>query len=337
LAGRLGREAVVIVMSSREVEERLDLDQLIDALAAAHADLSGGRVSMPTRIAAMVAERDAMLAAMPVYLPSAGVLTTKLVTLFPGNAGSPLPTHQAVIAAFDPATGEPLALLDGTAITAIRTGAASALSVRLLARPDAATLALLGSGVQARSHARAIARVRRLREIRVASRNGERASALASELERELGIAVRACAGYREAVQGADLVAATTHSPEPVVLREWLAPGTHVTSVGVNPNGREVAGEVVRDALLVVESRSAALAPYPAGSNDLLWPIRDGLIDAGHVHAELGEIVDGSAPGRTDERQITLYKSVGVAVQDAAAVSLVLGRRDGEAGTAVQL
>ena len=327
----------MIVMSSREVEERLDLDQLIDALAVAHADLSSGRVSMPKRIAAMVDEREGMLAAMPVYLPSAGVLTTKLVTLFPGNAGSPLPTHQAVIAAFDPATGEPLALLDGTAITAIRTGAASALSVRLLARPNAASLALLGSGVQARSHARAIARVRRLSEIRVASRNRERAVALADELAQELGVAARACAGYEDAVRGADLVAATTHSPEPVVRREWLAPGTHVTSVGVNPNGREVAGEVVRDALVVVESRSAALAPYPAGSNDLLWPIRDGLIDERHVHAELGEIVDASASGRTDDRQITLYKSVGVAIQDAAAVSLVLGGRDGTAGTTVEL
>ncbi len=327
----------MIVMSSREVEERLDLDQLIDALAVAHADLSSGRVSMPTRIAAMVDEREGMLAAMPVYLPSAGVLTTKLVTLFPGNAGSPLPTHQAVIAAFDPATGEPLALLDGTAITAIRTGAASALSVRLLARPDAASLALLGSGVQARSHARAIARVRRLSEIRVASRNRERAAALADELAQELGVAARACTGYEDAVRAADLVAATTHSPEPVVRREWLAPGTHVTSVGVNPNGREVAAEVVRDALVVVESRSAALAPYPAGSNDLLWPIRDGLIDESHVHAELGEIVDGSATGRTDDRQITLYKSVGVAIQDAAAVSLVLRRRDGSTGTTVEL
>ena len=327
----------MIVMSSREVEERLDLDQLIDALAVAHADLSSGRVSMPTRIAAMVDEREGMLAAMPVYLPSAGVLTTKLVTLFPRNAGSPLPTHQAVIAAFDPATGEPLALLDGTAITAIRTGAASALSVRLLARPDAGSLALLGSGVQARSHARAIAQVRRLSEIRVASRNHERAATLADELAQELGVAARGCTAYEDAVRGADLVAATTHSPEPVVRREWLAPGTHVTSVGVNPNGREVAGEVVRDALVGVESRSAALAPYPAGSNDLLWPIRDGLIDDSHVYAELGEIVDGSATGRTDDRQITLYKSVGVAIQDAAAVSLVLGRRAGSTGTTVEL
>jgi ornithine cyclodeaminase/alanine dehydrogenase-like protein (mu-crystallin family) len=315
----------MIVVSRAEVEARLDLDALIDALAHAHADLSAGRASMPTRIGAQVAERDAVLAAMPAYLPSAGALTTKLVTLFPENAGTRLPTHQAVIVAFDPETGEPLALLDGTAITAVRTGAASALSVRLLAPEDASTLAILGSGVQARSHARAIARVRRLQTIRVASREPEAVEALVGELRDELGVDVEAAGSYEEAVRGADLVAATTHSPQPVVEREWLEPGAHVTSVGVNPHGREVDGPVVRDALVVVESRAAALAPFPAGSNDLLWPIRDGLIGEDHIHAELGELVLGTRPGRTHPRQITLYKSVGVAVQDAAAASLVLG------------
>lgn len=316
----------MLVISRAEVEALLDLDELIDALAAAHADLSAGRASMPTRIAARVDERDAILGAMPAYLPSAGALTTKLVTLFPGNEGTRLPTHQAVILAFDPHTGEPLALVDGTAITAIRTGAAAALSARLLARDDAGTLALLGTGVQARSHARAFARVRTLREIRVASRDPERAEALAGELAAELGVETRAARDYADAVRDADLVAAVTHSPEPVVRREWLAPGAHVTSVGVNPHGRELAGEVVRDALVVVESRAAALAPFPGGSNDLLWAIRDGLIDEGHIHAELGELVEGTKDGRTSDDQLTVYKSVGVAVQDAAAAALVLRR-----------
>jgi ornithine cyclodeaminase len=214
-------------------------------------------------------------------------------------------------------------------VTEIRTGAASALSVRLLAREDATTLALLGSGVQARSHAHAFARVRPLREIRVASRDHGRAEALARELEAELRVTVRAADSYQEAVDGADLVAAATHSPEPVVRREWLVPGAHVTSVGVNPHGREVAAEVVRDALVVVESRAAALAPFPTGSNDLLWPIRDGVIDDAHVHAELGELVSGAKSGRTSADQLTLYKSVGVAVQDAAAAALVLRRASG--------
>ena len=316
----------MIVIPRGEVERLLDLDELIDALASAHADLSAGRVSMPSRIAARVDERDAILGAMPAYLPSAGALTAKLVTLFPHNDPSHLPTHQAVIVAFDPDSGEPRALLDGTAITAARTGAASALSVRLLARADARQLALLGSGVQARSHARAIARERQLAEIRIASRDSARAKALARELSDELGVPTRAVAAYEDAVRGADIVAAVTHSPEPVVRREWLSAGTHVTSVGVNPAGRELDGETVRDAVVVVESRAAALAPFPAGSNDLLWAIRDGLIDESHVHAELGELVTKSKPGRTDAEQLTLYKSVGVAVQDAAAAALILNR-----------
>ncbi|MGE5690976.1 MAG: ornithine cyclodeaminase family protein [Pseudomonadota bacterium] len=325
----------MIVVSRAEVEALLDLDELIDALAEAHADLSAGRASMPTRIAARIDERDAILGAMPAYLPSAGALTTKLVTLFPSNAGTRLPTHQAVIVAFDPVTGEPVALLDGTAITAIRTGAGSALSVRLLAREDASTLALVGSGVQARSHAQAIARVRPLREIRIAARDPAKAAALAEALGVELGVPTRAVPSFEAAVRGADIVAATTHSPDPVVRREWLAPGTHVTSVGINPHGRELDGETVRDALVVVESREAALAPFPAGSNDLLWPIRDGLVGADHVHAELGELVAGTKPGRTGDDQLTLYKSVGVAVQDAAAAALVLRRAD--AGRTVEL
>jgi ornithine cyclodeaminase len=316
----------VIVISRAEVERLLDLDELIDALASAHADLSAGRASMPARIAARVDERDAILGAMPAYLPSAKALTAKLVTLFPFNERSNLPTHQAVILAFDPDSGEPRALLDGTAITAVRTGAASALSVRLLARPDAERLALLGSGVQARSHARAIARVRRLAEIRIASRDRARVEALARDLESELKVTTAAVSTYEDAVRGADIVAAVTHSPEPVVRREWLAPGTHVTSVGVNPHGRELDGETVRDAVVVVESRAAALAPFPAGSNDLLWAIRDGLIDESHIRAELGELVAESKPGRTDDEQLTLYKSVGIAVQDAAAAAVVLGK-----------
>lgn len=322
----------MIVVSAEEVERALDLDELIGALAEAHADLSAGRASVPTRIAARVAERDGLLAAMPAYLPSAGALTAKLVTVFPGNEGTTLPTHQAVLVAFDPGTGEPAALLDGTAVTAIRTGAASALSVRLLARADARILALLGTGVQARSHARAIARVRALAEIRVASRDPRRAAAFAAALERELGVPARGVRAYEQAVRGADIVAATTHAAEPVVRRAWLAPGAHVVSVGVNPHGRELDGETVRDALVVVESRAAALAPYPSGSNDLLWPIRDGLIDERHLRAELGELVAGTKPGRSSDEELTLYKSVGLAVQDAAAAALVLRRVGGRPG-----
>jgi ornithine cyclodeaminase/alanine dehydrogenase-like protein (mu-crystallin family) len=311
----------VLVLDKREVESLLDPDALRTAVGAALADLSAGRASMPTRIAALVAERDALLAVMPAYLPSAGALTTKLVSLFPRNTDRP--THQAIIVAFDPETGTPSALMDGEAITAARTAAGSALATDLLARPDAATLAVIGTGVQARAHLNALPRVRRFREIVIAARDGAKAVALSREIAAQTGVPTRT-ASFSEAVRGADVVCACTHSAEPVVRRDWLRDGTHVNSVGFNTAGREVDGETVAAALVVVESRAAALAPPPAGSNDLAWPIRDGLIDAKHIHAELGEIVSGARPGRAGPSQLTLYKSVGVAVEDAAAAALVL-------------
>ena len=328
----------MLLLTRREVEELLDPDELIDALAGAMVDLSGGRASVPERVAALVDERDGLLGAMPGYTPSAGALASKLVTLFPRNAGAELPTHQAVIVAFDPENGRPTALMDGTAITALRTGAGSALATRLLARENAATIAILGTGAQARSHAHAVTRVRAFEELRVAGRSRPKTEALATELSGELDLRVRAAASWEEASDSADVVCATTHALEPVVRREWITPGVHVTSVGYNPQGREVDDATVVDALVVVESRAAALAPFPSGSNDLLQPIERRLISAEHVHAEIGELVEGSSPSRTSPEQITLYKSVGVAVQDGAAAALVLrAARERGAGHEVEL
>lgn len=299
----------MIVLTQRDVEELLDLDALVDALADAHRELSEGKASMPPRIAAF-AERNGLLGAMPAYLPSAG-LACKLVSLFPENRDRH--THQALIAVFDPSNGTPVALMDGTYITATRTAAGSALATRLLAREDARVLAILGAGVQARTHADALRRVRAFEEIRVASRDSGRAAALAGELGGE------AAGSFEEAVRGADVVAATTHATEPVVLREWLAPGAHVNSVGANPAGTgEIEPTVVRDAgVVAVEFRESTLAPPPAGASEF----REG---APADVVELGELVAGTKPGRTSQDEITLYKSVGVAVQDAAAAALVL-------------
>jgi ornithine cyclodeaminase/alanine dehydrogenase-like protein (mu-crystallin family) len=315
----------VIVLSQAEVRELLDLDELVEALAAAHRDLSEGKGSMPPRIAALVNEREGLLGAMPSYLPSAG-LACKLVTLFPHNRDRE--THQAVICVFDSDNGTPLALMDGTYITATRTAAGSALATRLLARADARVLALIGTGVQARSHARALRRVRQFDEIRIAGRDVAKTERLAAEL----GTPAHAASSYEEAIRGADVVAATTHATEPVVRREWLALGTHVNSVGLNPSGREVDAETVADSVLVVESRASALAAPPAGAPELVD------VDPAHVHAELGELVGGTKPGRTSPEQITLYKSVGVAVQDAAAAALVLAAaRERSAGHEIEL
>ena len=314
----------MLVLTGREVAGLLDLDALIDALAPAMADLSAGRASVPERIGAVVPEVDGRLLAMSGYVPSQASLVTKLVTLFPRNAGTALPTHQAVIAVFDRVTGAPAALLDGTVITAVRTGACSALSARLLARQEASVLAVLGTGVQARSHARAMARVRALDDIRVTGRNPATAEALAAELQKELDAEVRAVGSYREAMDGAHIVCATTHPGEPVVRREWLQPGTHVTSVGWAPAGREVDDATVAQALVCVESRRVALASdSAAGSPDVVEPLRQGILAEDHI-VELGELIAGTRPGRTAPDQITLYKSVGVAVQDATAATLVL-------------
>ena len=309
------------MLTKADVEGLLEADLLRLAVARALADLSAGRASMPTRIAAQVAERDAILAAMPAYLPGAGALTTKLVSLFPRNTDRP--THQAVIVAFDPENGTPAALIDGESITAARTAAASALATDLLARADAGTLAIIGSGVQARSHLEALLRVRPFTRVILAARDAAKAERLARAASAP-GREVVAVADIEGAVREADVVCACTHSPEPVLRRAWLRDGAHVNSVGYNTAGREIDEATVVDARVVVESRTAVLAPPPGGSNDIGWPIRDGKITRDHIHAELGEIVNGTRPGRANDREITLYKSVGVAVEDAAAAALVL-------------
>ena len=313
----------MILLSEQEVQELLDLDALVDALAEAHRELSEGKASMPPRIAAF-AEHSGLLGAMPAYLPSAG-LACKLVSLFPENRDRH--THQALIAVFDPTNGSPVALMDGTYITATRTAAGSALATRLLAREDARVLAILGAGVQARTHAEALRRVRDFDEVRIASRDTARAAKLAQELGAE------PAASFEEAVRGAHVVAATTHATEPIVLREWLEPGAHVNSVGANPAGSgEVDPAIVRDAAVVaVEYRDSTLAPPPAGASEFRDGAPSGLV-------ELGELVAGTKPRRTSPEQITLYKSVGVAVQDAAAAALVLAAaRERSVGREIEL
>ena len=310
----------MLVLSRDEVRRLLDLEQLLEALERVFVELSAGRVSVPPRIAAST-ERG-FLGAMPGYAD--GILETKLVSVFAGNHELGLPSHQAMIALFDHETGKPLALMDGTEITAVRTGAASAVATRALARADARVLAVLGAGVQARSHVDAVTRVRELEEVRVASRDADHAAALAAE------VGGTACASFEEAVSGADIVCACTDSGQPLFPADWLTPGMHVTSVGASRDGPELDREVVRAGLLAVESR-VAFEPYPAGAHEL-----QGLDPSNAV--ELGEILAGTRQGRTSPEQVTVYKSTGHAVEDAAAAGLVYhsALEDG-AGTEVEL
>lgn len=312
----------MLVLSRADVEAVLDLDRLVEAVAAAMVDLSQGRASVPARVAAMVADRQALLGVMPAFLPSAGALTTKLVSLFPENTDRP--THQAIICCFDPETGTPVALMDGTHITATRTAAGSALATTLLARSGSRVVSMIGTGVQARTHARALSRLSGVEVIQLAGRDDKKVAALSDELH-ESGILAQPVTSIEDAVRSADVVCATTHADEPVVRREWLRPGTHINAVGYNPVGTgEVDIETIRDALVVVESREAVLAPPPSGAIELHRAIEAEAIGRDHIHAELGELVAGDRPGRTDDDQLTVYKSVGVAVQDAAAAALVL-------------
>jgi alanine dehydrogenase len=325
----------VLVLSAAEVVSLLDLDALADALQAAMADLSAGLVSVPPRVAALVSERDAMLAAMPAYLPGAGALAAKLVSVFPQNRDRP--THHALICCFDPATGAPIAVIDGTYLTAARTAAGSAVATRLLARPGASQVAVIGTGVQARAHARALARLPGVRTVLIAGRDQSKARQLASELV-AAGVPAQAASSAQDAVRSADVVCAATHAVSPVLRREWLRPGTHVNSVGYNNSGDgEVDPAIIGAALIVVESRAAALAPYPAGAVELLRAVERHVIDASRI-IEVGQVAAGTAQGRTGGTQLTLYKSVGVAAQDAAAAALVLAAaRDRGAGTHIMM
>jgi ornithine cyclodeaminase/alanine dehydrogenase-like protein (mu-crystallin family) len=295
----------LLALSQDDVARLLDVDLLLDRLERVFIELSAGRASVPPRVAAFVPERG-LLAAMPGYVD--GVLQAKLVALFPGHD----PSHQALIAVFDAETGTPRAVMDGTHVTAVRTGASSAVATRALAREDARVLAVLGAGVQGRSHLDAVRRMRDFEEVRVASRTFEHAQALAGEA------GAVAFGSFEEAVRGADVVCCCTHASEPVLRRDWLSPGTHVCSVGASQEGPELDAETVGAGLLCVESR-VAFEPPPAGAFEL-----QGLDPSSAV--ELGEVLAGTKPGRTSDEQITVYKSMGHAVEDAAAAALVLER-----------
>ena len=318
---RVQAPSPLLAISESEVRRLLGLDSLIDALVGAFVELSSGRASVPAKIGAQVPDAG-VLVAIPGYVR--GVLEAKLVSVFSANRQAALPTVQAVIVIFDERTGTPLALMGATHLTAARTAAASALSTRLLARDDATTLAVVGAGVLGRSHLEALPRVRPFKEIRVASRTVAHAEALA----REFGAV--AVGSVEEAVRVADVVCVCTDASAPVLRREWLAPGTHVTSVGIARDGPELDPATVRAGLLAVESRTA-FQPYPSGAHEL-----QGLEPETAV--ELGEVLSGTRPGRESDDQITVYKSAGHAVEDATAARLVYdAARAQGAGSAVDL
>ena len=287
------------VLDEDEVRRRLRMDDLIPAMAGVLADFSGGRTVQPVRQMLPVSEHGGFFAAMPAYTGTA--LGAKLVAFYPGNRGV---THHAMILLFRPETGEPLVTMDGRLVTEMRTAAVSAVATRHLAREGASVLAILGAGVQARSHLEALRLVRPCREVRVWSPRS------AGAFAREFG--VTAAGSAQDAVRGADVVVVATSSRVPVLQGAWLSPGTHVNAVGAcRPDWRELDDELLGRAQLFVDSRAAATVE----SGD--------MIAAGRVAAEIGEVVAGNHPGRRTAEEITLFKSVGLAVEDVVAADLV--------------
>ena len=288
-----------MILDEEAVRRLLHMEELIPVIAEALADLSSGKVVQPVRVMLPVAEHHGFFGLMPAYGKALGA---KLVTLYPENRG--IHTHHATILLFRPETGEPLASIDGRLITEMRTAAASAVATKLLARSDATVLAIIGSGVQARSHLEALRLVRDFREVRVWS---PRHAAAFAQRHR-----VRATTSAEEAVRGADVIVVATMSMTPVLFGKWLSAGTHVNAVGApRPTWRELDGETLSKSRIYVDSREAALAE----SGD--------IIAAGSVFAEIGEVVAGRRPGRGGDDEITLFKSVGVAVEDILTADLV--------------
>lgn len=290
----------MLILDETTVRKFLDMRALIPEMAYALSALSAGKTVQPMRVMVPVAEHEGFLGSMPAY--TGAQLGAKIVTLFPNNQG--IPTHHALILLFQPETGQPLVVMDGRLITEMRTGAVSAVATQLLARSDASVLAILGSGVQARSHLEALRLVREFRDIRVWSPHN--AGAFAQRHQ------VRLAHSAEDAVRGADVIVVATTSQTPILQGEWLSAGVHINAVGApRPDWRELDDLVLHKAKLYVESREAAIRE----SGD--------VIVAGTIFAEIGEVVAGMRPGRQSEEEITLFKSVGVAVEDLASAELV--------------
>jgi alanine dehydrogenase len=288
--------------AEEQVRSLLSYEALIPAMSGALADYSAGKAVQPVRTTIPVAGHDGYLFVMPAYDAGSGALGAKLVSYFPKNAG--MHTHFATIQLFNPKTGEPLVSMDGSLVTEMRTAAVSAVATRALARDDASRLAILGAGVQARSHLAALRRVREFRDVRVWSPNS--AAAFASEHHVTAAKSAQAC------VEGADVIVVATSSATPVLRNEWVTDGAHVNSVGAaQPQWREVDDAFARRARVFVDSREGAKVE----SGD--------VIAAGRIDAEVGEVILGRHPGRTSRTEVTWFKSLGMAIEDVVAAELV--------------
>ncbi|MCS7282697.1 MAG: hypothetical protein NZ769_05025 [Anaerolineae bacterium] len=309
------------LLSREDVRRALPMREAVEAMKRAFAQLSTGQAEVPLRVPLHVPRHNGLTLFMPAYLAADDQMAVKVVSVFNDNPARGLPLIHALVVVVDATTGQPAAVMDGTYLTALRTGAASGAATDLLARPDAAVVAVFGAGVQGRTQLEAVCAVRPIRKAWVYDVDRARAEAYAAEMAARLGVPVRVAETPSEAVSGADVICTATTSSIPVFDDADVRPGTHINAVGAyTPQMREVPTETVLRAKVVIDHRTASLAE----AGDLLIPIREGRMTEAHIWAELGEIAAGLKPGRTSPDEVTLFKSVGVAVQDVAAAAAVL-------------
>ncbi|MFQ6100612.1 MAG: ornithine cyclodeaminase family protein [Anaerolineae bacterium] len=323
------------ILSSEDVRRALPMRQAIEAMEGAFSQLSAGQADVPLRTALQVERHNGVTLFMPAYLSADDQMAVKIVSVFNDNPAKGLPLIHALVVVVDATTGEPAAVMDGTYLTALRTGAASGAATNLLAREDASVAAIFGAGAQGRTQLEAVCAVRPIKLAWVYDLSRERASAYAAEMSEQLSLPISVAETPAEAVRQADVVCTATTSSTPVFDDADVRPGVHINAVGAyTPQMQEIPAETVLRAKVVIDHREASLVE----AGDLLIPLQQGLMTEAHIYAELGEIAAGQKPGRTTPEEITLFKSVGVAVQDVAAASRVLeaARKQG-LGTEVAL
>ena len=325
----------ILVLTHSEVEELLPMHECIDVMAEALAYLARGEVHQPLRMVVRPPDAAGVIAMMPAYRSGdAPLFGLKAICVFPGNAAQGKDAHQGAVLLFSGETGELLAMMNASAITAIRTASVSGLATRLLAREDASELAIIGSGVQARAHLVAMACVRPIERARIASRRFANAQKFADEVQGEYAFPVEAVASVQSAVNEADLIVTATTTHDPVLQRDWIAPGAHINAVGTySPAAREIDTATMVVASLFVDRRESALNE----AGDYLLAAREGAIGPDHIRAEIGELLIGAHAGRTSRDEITLFKSLGLATEDLAAAEYVYRKaQQSHAGTWVE-
>lgn len=325
----------VRILTGHDVTRLLPMDACIAAMEQVLTALARGQAIQPLRNVMRLPEGKGVFGVMPGQVSTPNAFGLKVITVFPGNEGTKYDSHQGAVLLFEPVHGTIVAVMDAASVTGIRTAAVSGVATRLLAREDAADLAILGSGVQARTHLEAMRAVRPIRRVRVWSRSEANRQAFAEWAGQRLGQEVERSETARDAVAGADIVCTVTSSKVPVLLGEWLAPGTHVNAVGSSlATARELDAEAVRKARLFVDRRESALNE----AGDFLLARGEGAVDDSHILGEIGELLLGTRPGRTTAMDITLFKSLGLAVEDVASAHVVWTEAERRnAGTLVEL